>query len=192
MGNTLGLDMSMRSTGIVVLSPDDDLLWFDVYKTRKDEVPKKHKWELGIWFEDPEDHIIGISESVVNWIDDWSVDKFVIEGLTFSRKSAHKDFIAGIYWGIRSHIRRESPHVLIGSIVVNSWRSKVLTPDEAKWAKENLSPKTEALKIAVVDKLPEHIMRKFKLWIKQMNHDPKTIYDLADAYFLTKFRNTLK
>jgi hypothetical protein len=193
MGNTMGLDMSMRSTGIVVLSPDDDLLWFDVFKTRKDEIPaKKPKWEMGIWFPDPEDHIITMSEAVSSWIDNWSVDNFVIEKLTFSRQSAYKDFIAGIYWGIRSHIRKENPHVLIGSIAVNSWRSKVLTPDEAKEAKATLSPKNEALKIATVAKLPDHIRRKFTLWIKQMNFDPKTIYDLSDAYFLTKFRNSLK
>lgn len=192
MGNTMGLDMSMRSTGLVVLSPDDNLMTFDVWKTRKDEDNSKDKFNMGEFFFDPEDHIIEFCDYVVRMVDKWSVDKFVIEGLAYTRASAHKDFIQGIYWGVRSHIRRESPHVLIGSIAVNSWRSKVLTRDEQKEAKKIYTPKTEALKIATYKKLPDHIYQVFIDFIEQMNYTPKTIYDLSDAYFLTKHRNTLK
>ena len=175
----VSMDMSMRSSGLIAILPNNDLIDYTVLKTSKDDFP------------DTEDLIIHITKQVYEFIDDFDADQFVIEGLAFAASSGHKDVLAGIYWGIRTMIWQKFPSILIGSVPVTSWRSKVLTKEDRKYAKENYTPKAEAIKIATVNKLPEDIKEIFLDYIKSEGYDKKSIYDLTDAYFLGKYRNSL-
>lgn len=164
----------------MALHSNDEILDFEVIKTTKDE------------FTDTEDLIIFVTKRTMDFIIKINPQWFVIEGMAFAAKSAHKDIIAGIYWSIRTSIRTKCPHILVGSIPVQSWRTKVLNKEERKFAKENYTPKNEALKIATVEKLPDLIKQIFLDYIARMGYHKKTMYDLADSYFLGKYRNTLK
>ncbi len=176
------MDMSMRSSGLIALSSTDEIVDMAVIKTSKDDFPDYN-----------EDLIQYITDQTVNFIydQDQYQDAFVIEGLAFAAKSAFRDVLAGIYWSVRCTIRRRFPSMPIGSVPVASWRSKVLNKDDRKYAKENFTPKSEAIKIATVNKLPEEINEKFLDYIQNKGYDKKSIYDLTDAYFLGKYRNSL-
>ena len=170
----------MRSSGLIALTPENEIIDFDVCVTTKDNFP------------DTEDLIIHITDFTIDFIEMVDADSFVIEGLAFGAKSGHKDILAGIYWGIRTAIWKAYPDMLIGSIPVTSWRSKVLNKEDRAYAKANYTPKTEAIKIATVNKLPEKIHKCFLDYIEMMSYNKKTIYDLTDSYFLGKHRNSLK
>lgn len=175
----VSMDMSMRSSGLVALTPSNIITHLEVIQTSKDDFP------------DTEDLILHITDSVLNFIDETFCESFVIEGLSFAAKSAQKDILAGIYWAIRVIIWKHFPNILIGSVPVTSWRSKVLNKEDRKYAKENYSPKTEAIKIATVKKLPAEIHKYFIDYIEGMHLPKKAIYDLTDAYFLGLYRNSL-
>jgi len=176
----VSMDMSMRSSGLVALTPDDELVEFEIIKTTKDDFP------------DTEQLIAFIVLSTMLFINQVKATKFVIEGLAFAANSSSKDILAGIYWAIRTEIWTKCPDILIGSIPVQSWRSKVLNKEDRKYAKENYTPKKEALKIATVKKLPADISKIFLDYLDLMSYDKKSMYDLADAYFLGKHRNFLE
>jgi hypothetical protein len=175
----VSMDMSMRSSGLVALTPDDAIEDFTVFKTTKEDFP------------DDEDLIIHVRTETLNFIKSVNADNFVIEGLSYAGKSSRKDVIAGLFWGIRTEIRTKCPDILIGVVPVTSWRSKVLDKDDRKFAKENFTPAKEAIKIATVSKLPPEINQFFLDYINRKGYDLKTMYDLADAYFLGKYRNSL-
>ena len=175
----VSMDMSMRSTGLVALTPDDEMIEFEVIKSTKDDFP------------DTEQLIAYIVLSTMSFIQHTSATKFVIEGLAFGAKSSSKDILAGIYWAVRTEIWTTCPDILIGSIPVQSWRSKIINKEDRKFAKENYSPKTEAIKKATVSKLPTDIKIQFLDYIDFMSYHKTTIYDLTDAYFLGIYRNSL-
>lgn len=164
----------------MALNLKDALIDFDVFKTTKDDFP------------DDEDLIIHVRTRTIEFIKSVDADRFVIEGLSFAGKSSRKDVIAGLFWGIRTIIWTKCPDMPIGVVPVTSWRSKVLDKDDRKFAKENYTPQKEALKIATVKKLPPEINEHFLDFISRKGYDSKTMYDLADAYFLGKYRNSLE
>jgi hypothetical protein len=172
------MDMSMRSSGLIAMTPRDEIIGLDIIKTSLDEYP------------DHEDTIIQVIDVTMDFIAEVSADAFVIEGLSHGAKSAHKDVIAGIFWGIRVAIWRKFK-IPIGVVPVTSWRSKVLNKEDRKYAKENYSPKADAIKIATVNKLPKDIHKYFINYIEGMHLPKKSVYDLADAYFLGIYRNSL-
>ncbi len=176
------MDMSMRSSGIVALTPDNEVIGFEVIKTSLDEYP------------DHEDTIIYIVKKTIAFIREFTespTDAFVIEGLAHGAQSGSKDVIAGIFWAVRIMIWTKFPEMLIGAVPVNSWRATVLDKADRKYAKENFTPKKEAVKIATVKKLPDDVFDLFTDYVLMSGFKEDSIYDLADAYFLGVYRNTL-
>ena len=86
----VSMDMSMRSSGLVALTPRNEIVGLDVIKTSLDDFP------------DHEDTIIHVIDATMDFIAEFSADAFVIEGLSHGAVSAHKDVIAGIFWGRKS------------------------------------------------------------------------------------------
>ena len=174
----ISMDMSMRSSGLIAFA-DEEMVDFHVIQTTKDDFP------------DHEDLIIHIIDDVLNFIEEYSADAFVIEGMAFAGVSGFKDVIAGIYWGVRTAIWQKFPEVLVGSVPVTSWRAPVLNKEERKYAKENFSPKNEAIKKATVNKLPTEIYDRFHDYLGKNKRSIKKMYDLADAYFFGVYSNSL-
>jgi hypothetical protein len=176
------MDMSMRSSGIQAMTPDNEPIGFEVITTTLDDFP------------DHEDTIIYIAYEVQRFIQQFQEtpkDPFVIEGLSHGAQNASKDVICGIFWAVRTMVWTKFPEMPIGAVPVNSWRATVLDKADRKYAKENYSPKKEAIKIATVNKLPEHLLAVFTNYIELSGFDKKSIYDLADSYFLGVYRNKL-
>ena len=179
MKATVAMDMSMRSSGLVCLKKKtDELVDFKVLKTDRKDYGDFH-----------ERLIADISRDTVDFIEKHDADVFVIEYLALSRKSAVADVIAGLHWGIRTRINEDSPHVLIGTITVTEWRAHTV-PIEIRRAAKDKYPRDHN-KWMVVDQLPYHIADTFEKYVKDNKMPEKTIFDLADAYYLGVYRNSL-
>lgn len=173
----LALDMSMRSTGICIIDSNNKLINFGVMKTNAQD------------FEYDENLILHICNRIVTIINYYpKIDTFVIEGLSLNSKSAKKDVIAGIYWGIRSIIKKYYPHILIGSIPVLSWRSWVVPAKEMKEVKKICR---DPLKNAPLMKLPQDVYDAFMIYIVEKKMNITSMFDLTDAYWLAIYRNSL-
>ena len=179
----VSMDMSMRSSGLVAMTPRNEVIGFEVIKTTLADFP------------DHEDMMIYVAGETMRFINEFCGDPdgdiFVIEGLSHGAKSGSKDVIAGLFWFIRSTIWTTFPKMPIGAIPVTSWRSKIVTTADKKFAKENYSPKKDAIKIATVKKLPADMLEYFTSYIEQAGIHKDSIYDLTDAYFLGVYRNSL-
>lgn len=178
MSILMSVDMSMNSTGVCILDAENKLIDFGIIKTinRID----KGKFEQII---DDEDRIIEVVEQITSYFEPYDIRRVVIEGLSYYGKSAKKDVIAGMFWCLKTELRKEFPHVLVGVIPVLSWRSKILTRQESKEAKNKYSPKADAIKIATVEKLPITVRNRFISYIKNNKLPKKSIYDLTDSFF---------
>jgi hypothetical protein len=166
----------------MALTKLNEPIGFEVIKTSLEEFP------------DHEDTIIYIVGETMRFMTEFCespTDTFVIEGLAHGASSGSKDVISAIFWAVRCAVWTRFPEMSIGAIPVNSWRAPVLDKEDRKYAKENYSPKAEALKIATVKKLPGDIFDLFTNYVMMAGMDKKSIYDLTDAYFLGKFRNSL-
>ena len=173
----MSFDMSMRSTGVCVIDFDEELLHFEVIKTSLDTHPND---------EDVIIHLVREVERLMSKF--WKTKQIVIESLSFNAKSAKKDVIAGAYWAVRTHLYRYQPHMLLGTVPVTSWRNWYTTLAERKEAKKECS---DAMKNVVFRKLPDEVQKRFLLYVEEMGWNIKTVYDLADAYALALYRNSL-
>jgi hypothetical protein len=167
----------MRSTGWVILDFNNKLINFGIIETSAKDFP------------DNEDLIIYIRneiEMIINYFN--KIEQFVIEGLSFNSVSASKDVIAAVYWTLRVLVKEKFPNILIGSIPVMSWRSKTINKEEKEFAKKNCR---DPLKNAVFIKLSNEIQKSFLLYIEAKGVKTISVFDLADAYFLAIYRNSL-
>ena len=178
MSSTLALDMSMRSSGLVVLDDKNNMVHFEIIKT----TPSQFKFE--------EDMILYIIGKVIYNIDVHKVQNFVIEGLSIMGKSAKRDLIDGLHWSIRTSVREYFPDILIGCIPVTQWRNSFFTKEQFKDSKEKCGK--NYLKDIVFNNLPEDVKRQFLLYVEAEGMKIESVYDLADAYHIGIYRNNLE
>ena len=171
-GDIIGIDLSLRSTGIVRLSLDGYLLDFGIVRS-----PKKTE----------EDLLIYNSKNIMDFIRKDDVYSVALEGLSHGGKSSMKDMIDGNFWMVRCAIKKYNNKIRIGAIPVLSWRNKILSKKEQKDARKI----KDGLKIYVVNKLDVKIEHKFLEYLKQENLPNRSLYDLSDAYFVAKHRYKL-
>lgn len=168
----VGIDLSLRSTGIVVLNDSNTLVDFCVvgHPTLKNE-----------------DVLIFNTENIMAFLEKHQKNDIAIEGLSFMANSSSKDLLWGNFWCLRTQIKKDFMDCVNVSIIpVARWRKTVLTRDEQRSAKKTLKGK---LKRACVLKLPEDVFKKFDLYIRENKLKKDAIYDLTDAYFIAKFQN---
>lgn len=169
----IAIDLSMRSTGIVRLTLKNKLVNFKIIKNT----------EL-----DYEELLVWNAEKIVEFCISHRPEYIAFEGLSFMSKSAKMDMIYGNFWNARCAVRKEfGDDMPIGAIPVLSWRNSILSKQELKNAKKI----KEGLKIAVVNKLSKDIKNHFEKYISLNKFPKKSIYDLADAYHIGHYRNTL-
>lgn len=170
----LGIDLSMRSSGLVVLEPDASLHAFSLLKTDKDT------WE------DDRDLLLYV-EARVLWLLQHcpGVTHIFLEGLSFAGKSAKRDVIDGLHWHLRAELRRHYPDVALTPVPVTTWRSRVLDKQQQRDAKA--AHKTRGLKEACVRELPAEVQRTFKAHVKTQKFPPTSVYDLTDAYWIARY-----
>lgn len=168
----LGIDQSKRSTGLVLLDNDGELKDFRLIcpSMNLDGV------ELGAyqldWYSD---------FLYYNGLDLNPPKVALIEGLSFGAIGGAKDILAGLNWAFRIHSLKHYKFYL-GVCPVSQWRSKVLSKEEQREAKQT----KDGLKKFVVNKLPVDVREAFTEYVKSKCFKKDSLYDLADAYFLAK------
>lgn len=185
----IGIDLSLRSTGIVSLNEDSTLSDFAIIASLTGNEKSKSKANIPI--KNQEELLIHNAKEICAFIDTQmsfsAIDGIALEGLSFGGISGSKDILQGNFWHVRCEIFKRFGDIPIGIIPITSWRAKVL--DKKKKSKYlEIHGKKKYLKQGVVDELPEDVREAFKEYIKLERFKKDSIYDLADAYFVTKFR----
>jgi hypothetical protein len=192
---TIGIDLSMRGTGLSFV--DGDKFEYKLIKTDSKIL-------------NDEQLLIHIAKEVIVFIKKHDPEKIGLEGLSFGSLSGAKDIIAGNFWYLRTEIFKElNRHVEI--IPVLTWRSPLFTKEDRKILKE-YSIKMKALKVKIKSlktlkekkqlkldnmeivlnsdikyltwlKLPANIRSVFE---EEVGFD-KGGADLTDAYFIAKY-----
>ncbi len=174
---TVSLDISMRSTGVVVLSDDGKMVDFSIVssKTITDEELMEHNITAILKFLEPYKEKIG---------------SIVIEGLAFMGVCRRKDLLYGNYWVIRYFLWQVfGDNVEYNHYTVSQWRKSVISKERAKEIKEAGNDKKGWQKIECVGRLPEGIKLAFETYVKENKSVKKdAIYDLTDSYFMAKFK----
>jgi hypothetical protein len=191
----LGIDLSLRSTGLVFLNQDHI-----EYKLITSDAKKLNDEELLLY---------NIKE-ILAFIDYHRPKYIGLEGLSFGSVSSSKDILAGNFWCLRTAIYEKltTPDI----IPVLTWRSKLFDKVERAELKRNMElvkelkkevaklPKEEKKQLLLDNELLiERANIKYVTWeklpepIKSDFHKvgfTKGGFDLTDAYFIADFMRT--
>lgn len=183
-GVIIGIDLSLRSTGIVVLNEREELQSFKLIQS-----PKKQ-------YQSQEESIINNATEICKFIKEssydmgYAIDGIALEGLSYGGVSGSKDVLYGNYWVLRCalYTNFKCSQTIIP---VAKWRASVITPNEKRKLFEKYGKGSVSLKQGCVDKLPSYVFDKFGSYIESLKDIKKaSIYDLSDAYWIAKFENT--
>lgn len=179
----IGIDLSLRSTGLVAIDENLDVKLFGIINS----VNKEDKTDLPVL--NDEDLLIYNSQKIISFISNvnqvWSIDHINLEGLSFGGVSGSKDILQGNFWEVRCEITKKYSSIPVKIIPVTTWRSKVLNKDDRDSALAKYG-KAKYLKEGCVDKLPDEVKNKFEEYISINKYKKASIYDLTDAYFIAK------
>jgi len=193
----VGVDQSKRSTGVVVLDNNGNMVGFKLITPPieiDNEILIDYQWAK----------IRELFESVGSN----HIDGVALEGAAFHALGKANDLLWGIQWYVRTRLKVEYPDISIGIINVATWRSTLLTKIEQKEWKIKYGGKI-GLKHAIVSKLPPDVRIIFENYL--INHKEeinavkvkdwkpgsksreyeKCIFDLADAYGIAFYRLSL-
>ena len=204
MNDTIGIDLSLRSTGIVHLVDQKitNYTIIDLDSSIKDE-------EL----------FVRNANLVADFVEANLPKLIVIEGFSFGASSGEMDKIHANYWVMRIELwkRGITARIPIEVIPVTSWRSplfdkaerKVLTEagklykankiptkglkgDERKeaMAANKILEMAASIKEATLRKLPEEVRDLFATYLVMSDRHRDQMYDLCDAYFLARHFST--
>lgn len=195
MKKTLGIDLSLRSTGLVLnYKPlSYKLIQSDSKKINREQL-LMYNWN-----------------HVYSYICEHRPDYINLEALSYDSISQSKDIIDGNHWFIRTNIVHCFPDIQLNLVEVAKWRNILFSSEERKTLKENkkkLKEVTTTIKtLSSVDKkllaienedliLNSNI--KYLTWLK-LPDDIKTefrkigfnkgTFDLTDAYFISNFED---
>jgi len=196
MDKILGIDLSLRSTGLFIDGK---------YKLIQAD-PKKINEEALLVYN---------AKSILDFIKETKPDYVNLEGLSLGSVSSSMDIICGNFWYLRTEIFKAYPDLKINVIPVKTWRCPLFSKADNKLFLEN-SKKLKALKKELeYEKMDYQGKRDFasdnaelildsnvkyltflKLpieWQEEFHliSFTKGCFDLVDAYFLSKHGLTL-
>jgi len=167
----LGIDQSKRSTGMVLVNEDGELMDYKLINEPRlggEELILMQLHELDKFIQD-------------NIVDNEELAGALIEGLSFGSVGSGKDFLAGLQWACR--VFMYDHYRFLGTVPVSEWRSKVLTKEEQREAK---SSGKDGLKKACVEKLPWEVKEAFVDYVGKLKVKKDALYDLCDAYWIAQ------
>ena len=190
----IGIDLSLRSTGLVYLNDNE----FD-YRLIVTDSKKLNDEEL----------LIHNTNEILKFINKYEPEYIALEGLSFGSVSSSKDIIAGNFWHLRTELFKNwSGKSKIEIIPVLTWRSPLFDKDERKLLKENtkelavrkkaLVGKSKEEKKIFTEENAELTLKsniKYLTWCKLPEPIKNTFkevgftkggFDLTDAYFIAK------
>lgn len=189
----IGIDLSLRSTGLVCLDGNDVTNY-----TIINPDPKKYN---------DESLLIYNSYQICDFVKQLKPDVVALEGLSFGSLTGSKDILAGNFWNLRIGLKHLGYKTQI--IPVLTWRSPLFTKEERKKHKEDTKlakewkAKVKGIKSTNARKeilagteqifldadIKNLTFRKLPATIQDMFMEfglDKGAYDLTDAYFIAK------
>ena len=174
---SIGVDLSLRSTGVVTLDDDLNLIDFILINPSTKEY-------------NDEKLLTYIANEIVSYVncnldEKFGLDRdYAIEGLSFMSVSASKDIMYGNFWHLRCEIMNFTEDATITIYPVTKWRNGQFDKATLKEWKTTVK---NGLKELIVNKTPENVKIKFLEYIKEKKLHKNSIYDLCDAYWLCRY-----
>lgn len=188
----LGIDGSLRSSGLVALDENFELVKIEIIapsaKDYNDEELIEYNGER--YYEFVKTLAAGLEAEGNDFAE------ILYERASFGAKSGAKEKIAASYWYNRMCIKNlykdgqkvPWPPTIVS---VNSWRSKVLLKEDRERIKEEKLGK-QGLKDLCIEKLPTEVREVFEEYCELQGLKKKAIEDLTDAYWLARYGFTVK
>jgi hypothetical protein len=197
MNKPMAIDLSLRSTGVSIIIGDK--VFFKLILTSKDKMSD-------------EETLLYIWEEIWSFIETHKPTHIAIEDLSYDSISSSKDFIAGNFWFVRTHLHKFFPTIPVDIISVAEWRNPMFNKEERKTLTENKKalkalkvvlkalPKAEKstmvleneqlildcdIKHLTYNKHPEHIKAIIESAVTN-----KSRFDLSDAYGICAYYKT--
>jgi hypothetical protein len=195
--NSLGIDLSLRSTGLCFIQNDD--IHFKLVQ------PSEKIYN-------DEKLVIHITDEIINFIQSFDIlpDVINIEGLSYGSISSNIDIISGNHWYLRCKLFQLYPEIEIKVVPVQSWRAPLFSKEQRKIMKdcnEELKIVKQESKKLKGDEKKKYLLTnesvilgsnvKHQTWLK-LTEDvqnkiyeittKKDIYDLTDSYFIATFK----
>ncbi|NOR27654.1 MAG: hypothetical protein GQ540_03885 [Lutibacter sp.] len=189
MTGIIGIDLSLRSSGLVCIDHRKNIVDLKVIKSKPNDLKSNKKLPYPV--KNDEELLIYNSLEMESFIYEnygYGLKGIVIEGLAYGGQSGMKDIIQGNFWYCRTFIYDMFKPICIGIVPVTEWRKPIVP--EVKQAKKDLKEKygKEWVKIVTYNRLPKKAKCVIDKYILDNKLPKKTEYDLADAYFLSVFR----
>lgn len=176
----VGVDASMRSTGIVVVDDKDKLVDFKI-------ISNKTAIE--------EELLCYNTSETLNFLNKYNKENLIkyinIEYLALNARCLRKDVLFANYWFIRYHIKKylDDKNIEYSNPTVAQWRQHIISKERSKEIKDAGENEKGWQKIETVKCLPNDVRDEFEAYIKATKSVKKdSIYDLADAYFVAVYR----
>jgi len=169
----LGIDQSKRSTGMVLVNEEGELIDYKLINEPKldgEELILLQLQQLHTFILD--NIYVGANAGLAGAL---------IEGLSFGSVGSGKDFLAGLQWAFR--VFMYDTYRFLGTVPVSEWRSKVLTKEEQREAK---AAGKDGLKKACVEKLPWEVREAFVDYVGKLKVKKDALYDACDAYWIAQ------
>lgn len=185
----IGIDQSKRSTAIVALDDNGELMDFALVTPPLEydkEILINYQWEI-----------------ISCFMTAHKPTAIALEGAAFAAGGASSDLLWGIQWYIRTRTFVEFPDVPIGIITPASWRASIVHAKEQKEFKQRYGGKI-GLKHAVISKLPQNVRSAMNNYLDMHKHRLQAakgyvaggtskeyltgLHDLADAWGVARHR----
>lgn len=197
----VGIDLSLRKTGIVCLNGKGNLIGFNL-----NICPVEYK---------NEDILIYNQSNIVQFLDNYGISNdakniIAVEGLSFNSPSSAADLISANWWILKFNLKTKYSNIDTKIITSSSWKSKVFTTEEVQSInkefpiirakkgikltsdekKENNKTKAKMkvkVKNLIVSKIPTNIRTDFDNYIKENKYPKDSLFDLSDAYWIARY-----
>lgn len=170
----VSLDISMRSTGIVILEETGRLESCCIVANK--DILDEELLERNV--EDVLEFLLPYKEQI---------NHIVIEGLAFGAKCKRADMLFANYWFIRCFLRREfGDDVTYDIYPVTAWRKTFISKERAREVKLKKENKKGWQKGECVSLLSGDVRERFEKYIKENKVKKDGIYDLTDSFLMAK------
>ena len=181
----MGIDQSIRSTGIVIVDENLKLIESQLIVTLKDTKEDNQRLEM----------IYEIKNQFFDILKKYNDIDIYIEGISFSSNSKVKDFLIGLQYYLRMSLYESNYYSKI--ISVQHWRNKILKNRYDKEYLKELRKSKPDYKELCYSLLPEDVKKNFMETEKNIDKEykdfklkSKKYQDLTDAYFICESQIT--
>lgn len=187
----IGMDIALRSNGIVAINDDNEIVGLRLLETFKNDkhLTKKQK-HMDIIIANEEDIIIYNQLLVYGFIkhlrdfEGYTNIEIHMEGLSYNSESASKDILAGMHWSIRSMIVHDFD---IKPIILppEKWRKGIIKGlDRINYLNKYPEQATDLTKFIPYMKIDNKNKNVIDSYYNNHGIHDKGYFDLSDAFWI--------